>query len=63
MKITVQTGIDASNLQQAIYQTIAAGMECDAHAARQKYQAKLKLMGKRLELPAQASLFGGDGDA
>ncbi len=59
MKLTVQQGIDASTLQQAIYQTIQAGMECDVHAARLKYAARLKLMGKQMELPEprQPGLF------
>ncbi len=58
MKITVQQGIDASQLQDAMYALVVAGMECDAHAARLRYQARLKLMAPQMEL--QPSLFEGE---
>lgn len=64
MKITIQSGIDARPLQQAIYQTIATGMECDAHAARQRHADRLKLLAKQCEryvpAPAPGDLFGGE---
>lgn len=41
MTLTIQEGIDASDLSQAIYETIRAGMECDAAAARKRHEERM----------------------
>jgi len=63
MTLTIQEGIDASDLSQAIYETIRAGMECDAAAARKRHEERMALIrkggGKAPTVAAgeQASLF------
>lgn len=44
MRLTIQPGIDATQLAQAIYQAIVAGAECDAKARRLKHEAREKLI-------------------
>lgn len=58
MRITVQQGIDVSTLKDAIFKTIQAGMECDAHATRLLWQERKKLMGKQLQRYVPASAQG-----
>ena len=64
MRLTVQQGIDAHDLSQAIYETIRAGMECDARAAQKRHQERLALIRKsggtapRVAKGGQGSLFG-----
>lgn len=55
MRITVQQGINANDLQQAIYETIRAGMECDARAAQLRHEARMRLI--KAEPVAQRGLF------
>lgn len=63
MTITIQEGIDASSLRQAIYETIRAGMECDAAAARKRHEERMAIIrrGGGASAPAaageQPSLF------
>lgn len=46
MKLRVQQGIDAHDMAQIIYETIRAGMECDAELARIKHQARMEIIRK-----------------
>jgi hypothetical protein len=63
MTVTIQEGIDASALREAIYETLRAGMEADADRARKLHQARMELIRKGggaglPPLPAeQGSLF------
>lgn len=47
MRLTVQQGIDAHDLSQAIYRTILEGLECDARLARLKHAARMDLLKKQ----------------
>ncbi len=59
MKLQIQSGIDATKFQLLMREMALTGYQCQAHAEREIYKAKLKLMGKRAELPpAQGDLFG-----
>ena len=44
MRLTIQQGIDAHDLSQAIYETIRAGMEVDARAAQKRNHERLELI-------------------
>ena len=63
MRLTVQQGINTNDLQQAIYETIRAGMECDARAAQKRHQERMDLIRRsggtlpRHERQEQPSLF------
>ena len=63
MTVTIQEGIDASKLREAIYETLRAGMEADADRARKLHQARMELIrkgGGGITLPEpteQGSLF------
>lgn len=63
MRLTIQQGIDAHDLSQAIYRTIVEGMECDARAAQKRHQERLDLIRRsegtlpRSERQEQGSLF------
>jgi len=46
MTVTIQEGIDASKLREAIYETLRAGMEADADRARKLHQARMELIRK-----------------
>lgn len=46
MKVTIQSGIPAHDLSELIYQTIRAGMEADAAAARRRHEARMALIRK-----------------
>lgn len=46
VKLTIQPGINAHDLAQAIYQTIQAGAECDALARRRLHEARVELARK-----------------
>lgn len=46
MTLTIQEGIDASSLREAIYATIVAGMEVDAAAARKRHEERMALIRK-----------------
>jgi len=67
MRLTIQQGIDAHDLSQAIYETIRAGMECDARAAQKRHQERLDLIRRsggtlpRSERQEQPSLFDCEG--
>ena len=63
MRLTIQQGIDAHDLSQAIYETIRAGMECDAKAAQKRHAERMDLIRRsggtlpRHERQEQPSLF------
>ena len=63
MRLTIQNGIDTHDLSQAIYETIRAGMECDAKAAQKRHQERMDLIRRsggtlpRHERQEQGSLF------
>jgi len=64
MRLTIQSGIDTHDLSQAIYDTIRAGMECDARAAQKRHEDRLALIRKSggtapaVAKGGQGSLFG-----
>ena len=47
MTVTIQEGIDASPLRQAIYEAIKAGMEADAAAAKKRHAERMQLIAKQ----------------
>lgn len=63
MRLTIQAGIDTHDLNQAIYETIRAGMEVDARAAQKRHQERMDLIRRsggtlpRHERQEQPSLF------
>ena len=63
MRLTIQQGIAAHDLSQAIYETIRAGMEVDARAAQKRNHERLELIRRsggtlqRHERQEQGSLF------
>jgi hypothetical protein len=47
MTVTIQEGIDAGPLRDAIYQAIVAGMEADAAAAKKRHAERIALIQKQ----------------
>ena len=70
-KLTIQDGIDASKLSQAIYETVYAGIVAEAEGRRKAHEERMRLIraGKLDPIqadwsgPAQASLFDGEVEA
>ncbi len=46
MRLTIQPGIETASLQEAIRQTIVAGVEADAAGRRKVYEARVELAKK-----------------
>jgi len=62
MKITIQEGIDVTNLRLAIRQTVIAAAEAEADGRRRRHEELLRLglrQPARAAQPAQGDLFGG----
>jgi DNA-dependent RNA polymerase auxiliary subunit epsilon len=46
MTVTIQEGIDASPLREAIYETLRVSMEAEAAHRRKLHQARMELIRK-----------------
>ncbi len=57
MKITVQTGLDATRFQQLMYSLAIAGAEADAKAAQKRAAERVRLSPKAERATPQRSLF------
>ena len=60
MRLTIQTGIDAHDLQRVIHQTFIEGVKCLQRAEQKRHEEQMALI-KKAGGPAPTAAKGGQG--